>query len=94
MSFRKTDVTVYVFVLAVLLSGMLIADRFGMDWSPPLLLLVGIATAVWTAYYRYAVGPRLEANVPSGGSGEPDGGETRPPTSAREESTRGSDVRK
>lgn len=93
MSFRKSDVTVYVFVLAVLLSGMLVADRFGMDWSPPLLLLVGIAAAVWTAYFRFAVGPRLEMNTPSGESGEPDSAETRPPNSAREGSQRESDVR-
>lgn len=94
MSFRKTDVTVYVFVLAVLLSGMWMADRFGMDWSPSLLLLVGIATAVWTAYYRYAVGPRLRMNTHSGGSGELDSTETRPPDSAGEGSQRESDVRK
>lgn len=62
MKLRKADVTVYVFVLGVLLSGMWLAQQFGMEWSPALLAVVGIVAAGWTVYYRFSVGPRIEAN--------------------------------
>lgn len=50
----------YVFVLGVLLSGMLMAEQFGIAWSPTLLVLVAIAAAIWTTYYRITVEPRIE----------------------------------
>lgn len=74
MPIRKIDLAVYVFVLAVMLSGMWIVDQFEMEWSPPLFAAAGVVAAVWTAYYRYAVEPRIEAAASDGEERrEPDG---------------------
>lgn len=59
MRIRQSDLTVFVFVLAVLLSGMWLAEQFGMEWSPTLLVVVGAVAGVWTIYYRFSVAPRL-----------------------------------
>ncbi|GGC65894.1 hypothetical protein [Haloferax sulfurifontis] len=62
MNLRAADLTVFVFVLGVLLSGMWLAQQFGMEWSPTLLAIVAVASAVWTAYYRFGVEPRIDAS--------------------------------
>ncbi|WP_148415494.1 hypothetical protein [Haloferax sp. KTX1] len=61
MNLRAADLTVFVFVLGVLLSGMWLAQQFGMEWSPTLLAIVAAVSAVWTAYYRFGVEPRIDA---------------------------------
>ncbi|CQR52318.1 MULTISPECIES: hypothetical protein [Haloferax] len=62
MNLRAADLTVFVFVLGVLLSGMWLAQQFGMEWSPTLLAIVAVVSAVWTAYYRFGVAPRIDAS--------------------------------
>ena len=58
-SLRKTDLTVFVFVLAVLLSGVWLAEQFGSGWSPALLGVTALVAAGWTAYHRYRVEPHV-----------------------------------
>lgn len=85
MSIRKADITVYLYVLAVLLSGMWMGDRFGTDWSPLILAIMGIVGAGWTAYYRYAIGPRIEAIASDSKAGQASTEETpRPENQQRE----------
>ena len=56
---QKSDLTVYVFVLAAMLSGAWLTEQFGTTWSPTLLALVGVVAALWTVYHRIAVTPRI-----------------------------------
>ncbi|AKU09168.1 MULTISPECIES: hypothetical protein [Haloferax] len=62
MNLRTADLTVFVFVLGVMLSGMWLAQQLGMEWSPTLFAIVAVVAAVWTAYYRFGVEPRIEAS--------------------------------
>lgn len=81
MGIRKADVTMYVFILGVLLSGMWLAQQVGTDWSPVLLAIVAVVAAGWTVYYRFSVGPRIEANKRDGG--EHEGEDVGPSTAAQ-----------
>ena len=58
-SLRKTDLTVFVFVLAAMLSGMWLVDQFGLEWSPTFIVVTAVVAAMWTAYHRHRVAPYL-----------------------------------
>ena len=79
-SLRKTDLTVYVFVLAVLLSGIWLVEQIGSGWSPALLGVTALVAAGWTAYHRYRVEPHLGGTEEGGrgGASDPDTGAGRP----------------
>ncbi|MCO8267323.1 MULTISPECIES: hypothetical protein [unclassified Haloferax] len=62
MNLRAADLTVFVFVLGVMLSGMWLAQQFGMEWSPTLFAIVAVVAAVWTVYYRFSVEPRINTS--------------------------------
>ncbi|MDS0300605.1 hypothetical protein NDI76_17790 [Halogeometricum sp. S1BR25-6] len=81
MGIRKTDITVYVYVLGVLLSGMWLAQQLGTDWSPLILTVVAVVAAGWTLYYRFSIGPRIETNKRDGD--EHDGEDAGPSTAAK-----------
>lgn len=74
---RQSDLTVYVFALAAMLSGAWLAEQFGTAWSPTLLALVGVVAALWTVYHRVSVAPRLAASD-GGTEGRRDGERSTP----------------
>ncbi|MFK5605086.1 MULTISPECIES: hypothetical protein [Haloferax] len=74
MNLRAADLTVFVFVLGVLLSGMWLAQQFGMQWSPMLFAIVAVVAAVWTVYYRFGVEPRIDASRADDGTDRQEAG--------------------
>lgn len=73
MSVRKSDLTVYVFVLAVMVSTVWLAEQIGTDWSPTLLVVIGVVAAGWTAYHRYRIEPGSDFGRPDRPAPDPDG---------------------
>lgn len=93
MSVRKSDLTVYVFVLAVMVSTVWLAEQFGTDWSPTLLAVIAVVSGVWTAYHRYRIEPGSDSGRPDRPVSDPD--EDRPSGGGREadDADRGDDRR-
>ncbi|MFC6724635.1 hypothetical protein ACFQE1_09650 [Halobium palmae] len=80
MRLRRSDLTVFVSLFAVVLSGIWVVRRLGIESTGPTFGLIALLAALWTVYFRFAVIPRLEIQAsderePDRRAGPPDDAE-------------------
>lgn len=59
MDTGATDVALFVYNVAVVLSGAWLANWGSLEVTPVLIGGVAAAALVWTVYFRVSMGPRL-----------------------------------
>ncbi|ESP86973.1 hypothetical protein [Candidatus Halobonum tyrrellensis] len=74
---RATDLSVFVFVLAAMLSGTWLADQFGPGWTPTYLAVTAAVAVGWTVYHRYRIAPHFRPDD------DADGDDPRPDAAGR-----------
>lgn len=59
MDLGLSDVVVFVYTAAVLLTGAWLSSWGALDVTPTLVGVLGAAAVAWTAYFRWSVSPKL-----------------------------------